>query len=178
MEAVTQEWDAGRFEASVVHQRCILLLQEERWDQFVQSFKLLMMRHAKNIRSRDEVLKACGAKPTGIGWDSEEESADEDPEFGSSSVAVEEEYRLLRMAADYLYEKKRLVELQRLCFMSMTSPVFRKKPNIHRECRFLTLQVCMAKGDTYYAYNLARALLMGGNLNNNRVWNLFIQVFH
>ena len=82
MEAVTQEWDAGRFEASVVHQRCILLLQEERWDQFVQSFKLLMMRHAKNIRSRDEVLKACGAKPTGIGWDSEEESADEDPEFG------------------------------------------------------------------------------------------------
>ena len=37
------------------------------------------------------------------------------------------------------------------------------------------LQVCMAKGDSYFGYNLARALLLS-NLYNNRIWNLFIQV--
>lgn len=131
-----------------------------------------MSRHTKNIRTQDDVHKACGAKR--IGWDSDDES-DEEPEFGSSNIEVEEEYRLLRLAADYLYKEKRLVELQRMCFMALTSRVFRKKQEIHRECRFLALQVCMAKGDSFFAYNLARALLLS-NLHNNRVWNLFIQV--
>jgi general transcription factor 3C polypeptide 3 (transcription factor C subunit 4) len=135
-------------------------------------YNLLFFKFLKN-RSRDEVYKACGAKR--IGWDSEEESADEEPEFGSSSINPEEEYRLLRLAADYLLRQNRLVELERLCFTALTSPLFRKKPDIHRECRFLTLQVCMAKGDSYYAYNLARSLLLS-HLNNSRVWNLFIQV--
>ena len=71
--------------------------------------------------------------------------------------------------------QRRLVELERLCFTALTSPLFRKKTHIHRETRFLTLQVTMAKGDSYYAYNLARTLLLN-NLDNSRVWNLFIQV--
>ncbi len=59
-------------------------------------------------RTRDEVYKACGAKR--IGWESEDDSADEDPEFGSSSIDAEEEYRLLRLAADYL-----MAQVRRFC---------------------------------------------------------------
>lgn len=50
LEAVTQDCDAVRLEATLLHHRCLLLLQEQRWDQFVQAFKLLLSRHAKNIR--------------------------------------------------------------------------------------------------------------------------------
>lgn len=175
LEAVTQDSEASRIEASVLHHKCILLLKEERWNPFIAAYKLLMMRHARNIRSKDEIYKACGAKK--IGWESEEESADEELEFGTSSVELLEEYRLLRLAAEYLFKERRLVELERICFMALTSPLFRKKREVYREIQFLTLQVCLSKGDSYYAYNLARSLLLrGNNLYNNRVWNLLIQV--
>ena len=139
----------------------------------ISSVQYLFYFSCTPFRSRDEVYKACGAKR--IGWESDEESADEEREYGTSSIEAEEEYRLLRLAAQYLLEKDRLVELERLCFMALTSPLFRKKMDILRQCRFLTLQVCMLKGDSYYAYNLARSLLLS-NLKNNLVWNLFIQV--
>ena len=112
-----------------------------------------------------------------IGWESEEETDDDELEFGTSSVEMQEEYRLLRIAADYLYKENRLVELERICFTALTSPLFRKKREIIREIQFLTLQVCLTKGDSYYAYNLARSLLLRfNNLYNNRAWNLLIQV--
>lgn len=177
MEAVTQDSEASRIEASVLHHKCILLLKEERWNQFIAAFKLLMMRHARNIRSKDEIYKACGAKK--IGWESEEEMVDDELEFGTSSIELEEEFRLLRLAAEFLFQEKRLVELERICFMALTSPLFKKKREIFWEIQFLTLQVCMSKGDSYYAYNLARSLLLrSNNLYNNRVWNLLIQVMY
>lgn len=178
LEAVTQDSEASRIEASVLHHKCILLLKEGRMNQFIAAYKLLMMRHARNIRSKDEIYKACGAKK--IGWESaDEESADDELEFGASSVELQEEYRLLRLAAEHLFKEKRLVELERICFTALTSPLFRKKRDICREIQFITLQVCLAKGDSYYAYNLARSLLLRcNNLYNNRVWNLLIQVRH
>lgn len=143
-------------------------------DQFVSAYKLLMMRHTKQLRSKDEIYKACGAKK--IGWESDEESSDEELEFGSSSVDMQEEFRLLRLAAEYLYKENRLVELERMCFMALTSSLFRRKREMHREIQFFTLQVCIKKGDSYYAYNLARSLLLRFNhLYNNKVWNLLIQ---
>lgn len=66
LEAVTQDAKASIIEASVLHRRCLLLLKEERFDQFIHSYKLLMMRHAKNIKSKDEIHKACGAKQVGM----------------------------------------------------------------------------------------------------------------
>lgn len=145
-------------------------------DQFIQAYKLLMMRHAKKITSKDEVHKACGAKK--IGWESEEDEDEEEPEFGSTSIELDEEYRLFRLAAGYLFKENRLVELERICFTALTSALFRRKREFQREIHFTTLQVCIAKGDSYYAYNLARSLLLrnSSNMNNNRIWNLFIQV--
>ena len=61
LEAVTQASDATRIEASVLHHKCLLLLKEGRMNPFIAAYKLLMMRHARNIRSKDEVYKACGA---------------------------------------------------------------------------------------------------------------------
>jgi general transcription factor 3C polypeptide 3 (transcription factor C subunit 4) len=178
LEAVTQDSDATRIEASVLHHKCLLLLKEGRMNPFIAAYKLLMMRHARNIRSKDEVYKACGAKK--VGWESaDEESDDEELEFGESSIELQEEYRLLRLTCEFLFKERRLVELQRICFTALTSPLFRKKREICREIQFITLQVCLAKGDSYYAYNLARGLLLrGDNLKNNRAWNLMIQVTH
>ena len=163
-------------EASVLHHRCLLLLQEDRMDQFVQTYKLLMMRHSKSIRSKDDIRIACGAKRTG--WESGEEAEEEEQQFGSTSIPLEEEFRLLRLAIEYLYNQKRLVEAARMCFTALTSSLFRRRIEIHREIHFLTLQVCITKGDSFYAYNLVRGLLTrsASNLYNNRVWNLFIQV--
>ncbi|EFX88282.1 hypothetical protein DAPPUDRAFT_311610 [Daphnia pulex] len=175
LEAVTQDSEATRIEASVLYHKCLLLLKEGKMNQFVGAYKLLMMRHARNIQSKDEVNKACGAKK--VGWElADEDSDDEELEFGASSIELEEEYRLLRLTCEYLFKEKRLVELERICFTALMSPLFRRKREICREIQFITLQVCLAKGDSYYAYNLARGLLLRNNLDNNRAWNIMIQV--
>jgi general transcription factor 3C polypeptide 3 (transcription factor C subunit 4) len=175
LEAVTQDSEATRIEASVLHHKCLLLLKERKMNQFVAAYKLLMMRHARNIQSKDEVNKACGAKK--VGWESADEDSDvEELDFGASSIKLEEEYRLLRLTCEYLFKEKRLVELERICFTALTSPLFRSKREICREIQFITLQVCLAKGDSYYAYNLARGLLLRNNLDNKRALNLMIQV--
>jgi general transcription factor 3C polypeptide 3 (transcription factor C subunit 4) len=175
LEAVTQDSEATRIEASVLHHKCLLLLKEGKMNQFIAAYKLLMMRHARNIKSKDEVYKACGAKK--VGWESaDEDSDDEELEFGASSIELEEEYRLLRLTCEYLFKEQRLVELERICFTALTSPLFRRKREICREIQFITLQVCLAKGDSYYAYNLSRGLLLRNNLYNHRAWNLMIQV--
>ena len=176
LEAVTQDSDSACIEASVLHHRCLLLLKEERMDQFIQAYKLLMMRHSKKVTSKDEIHRACGAKK--VAWESEDDTEQEDLEFGSTSIELQEEYRLFQLAVDYLFKEKRLVELERICFTALTSTLFHRKREINREIQFTTLQVCIAKGDSYYAYNLARNLLLrrSENLLNNRVWNFFIQV--
>ncbi|XP_046641592.1 general transcription factor 3C polypeptide 3-like [Daphnia pulicaria] len=175
LEAVTQDSEATRIEASVLHHKCLLLLKEGKMNQFVAAYKLLMMRHASNIQSKDEVNKTCGAKK--VGWESADEDSDvEELDFGASSIKLEEEYRLLRLTCEYLFKEKRLVELERICFTALTSPLFRSKREICREIQFITLQVCLAKGDSYYAYNLARGLLLRNNLDNKRALNLMIQV--
>ncbi|EFX62545.1 hypothetical protein DAPPUDRAFT_270228 [Daphnia pulex] len=109
-------------------------------------------------------------------WESaDEDSDDEELEFGASSIELQEEYRLLRLTCEYLFKEQRLVELERICFTALTSPLFRRKREICREIQFITLEVCLAKGDSYYAYNLARGLLLRHNLYKKRVWNLMIQ---
>ena len=178
MEAVTQDTKASIIEATVLHHRCLLLLKEERLDQFIHAYKLLMMRHAENLRCKDDVHKACGAKKVGLEFvEEEDDKVEDEPEFGSSTVELKEEFRLLRLAAEYLFKQGRLIELERICFTALTSDLFRRNREILREIQFITLQVCMKKGDTFFAYNLARGLLLRDNLTNLRVWNLLIQVF-
>merc|ERR1711997_916192 len=70
------------------------------------------------------------------------------------------------------FEQKGFVELQRLTFSALGSPVFTKKPAIIRECEFLCLLSSFYNGDSYHAYNLVRELVIK-NVNSNAVWNLF-----
>jgi general transcription factor 3C polypeptide 3 (transcription factor C subunit 4) len=80
--------DASRIEVSVSHLWCILLFEEGKKNHFTAAYKLLMMRRARNMRSEDEIYKACGAKK--IGWESgDEESADKEFGFGASFVELQ-----------------------------------------------------------------------------------------
>jgi len=158
LEGVTQDSEKATIEASVLHHRCLLFIQEDRMDEFVQTYKLFMMCHSTSIRFKDDIHIACVVRRTG--WE----------QYGSISIPLEEEFRLLRLAIGYLYNQKRLVEVNGMCFTAPTFSLFRRRREIH--------QVCITGGDSYYAYNLVRGLLTRStsNLYNSLVWNLFIQV--
>ena len=87
-------------------------------------------------------------------------------------MTVEQEFALFRKMCDILFEQEKFVELQRLTFSALGSPVFTKKPDIIKECEFLCLLSSFYNGDSYHAYNLVRELVIK-NVNNNSVWNLF-----
>ena len=64
------------------------------------------------------------------------------------------------------------MELERLTFSALGSPVFTKKPAIIQECKFLCLLSSFYNGDSSHAFNLVRKLVTK-NVNSNSVWNLF-----
>ena len=117
-----------------------------------------------------------------------------------SQVTAEQEFELYSKVCDVLFKQKRLdflkqsvsvfypvftvevqlqvqfplrfVELQRITFSALGSPVFAKKAEIIKECEFLCLLASFFNGDSYHAYNLVRELVVK-NVDKSSVWNLF-----
>ena len=97
----------------------------------------------------------------------------EGPEFQSENqVTVEQEYSMYRQVCEVLFQQGRYVELQRLTFSALGSPVFARKAEVIKECEFLCLLSSFFNGDSYHAYNLVRELVVK-NVGQAGVWNLF-----
>ena len=163
-------------------ERCQMLLAENRIDEFLYKGRILFSRHFVTIRNKDELHAISSAKKMSSkskalvevrNFRCEPLTEDSLPEFDSSgSITEDQEFALFKQMCQILFERKRFVELQRLTFSALGSPVFTKKAEIIKECEFLCLLSSFYNGDSYHAYNLVREQVIK-NVNSNSVWNLF-----
>jgi len=159
-----------------------MLLAEGKTEEFINKSILLLYRHFVNIRNKDEQhaissVKKMSSKNRALHevrtFRREPLNEVEGPEFeAESQVTAEQEFELYSKVCDVLFQQKRFVELQRITFSALGSPVFAKKAEIIKECEFLCLLASFFNGDSYHAYNLVRELVVK-NVDKSSVWNLF-----
>jgi len=177
-----QQDEQEMLNTAIMFERCQLLLAEGRKEQFVTKAKLLFSRHFVNIRNKDELHAISSAKKMSSknkalsevrSFRREALTELETPEFSAESdIKVENEFELFKKLCDILFEEERYDELQRMAFSALGSPLFAKKPEIHKECEFLCLLASFFNGDSYHAYNCVRELVLK-DIKNESVWNMF-----
>lgn len=182
LDTLRQDEEAELLNPHLMFERCQMLLAEGETEEFVSKSTLLFSRHFVNIRNKDELHAVSSAKKMSSKnkalhevrtFRREPLTEQEGPEFETGTqVTPEQEYELYRRLCEVLFQGKRYVELQRLTFSALGSPVFARKPDIIKECEFLCLLSSFFNGDSYHAYNLVRELVVK-NVAKSSVWNLF-----
>jgi len=162
--------------------RCQMLLDEGKIEEFLYKGRILFSRHFVTIRNKDELHAISSAKKISSknkalvevrNFRCEPLHEDSVPEFDTSENLTEaQEFSLFKQMCQILFERKRFVDLQRITFSALGSPVFTRKAEIIKECEFLCLISSFFNGDSYHAYNLVRELVIK-NVNSNSIWNLF-----
>lgn len=157
-------------DSDVLFRRCCLLLREERFEDLIKDILRLFTKKDDTVKKVD-ILSAFGLRPKQI----EKTDSDEQSELGT--IKAVQWYRLLRIAADYLYKHGRLTELKRLATLALTTPFFRKNRQVYAEIKFLFAQVCFDVEDRDLNGILARYVLsLCVKLNTNRAWNFYCWV--
>ena len=182
LDTLQQDEQAELLNPHLMYSRCQLLLTEKRLEEFISKASLLFSRHFVTIRNKDELHAVSSAKKMSSknkalhevrNFRREPLTEVEGPEFQSENqVTVEQEYNMYRQVCEVLFQQGRYVELQRLTFSALGSPVFTRKAEVIKECEFLCLLSSFFNGDSYHAYNLVRELVVK-NVGQAGVWNLF-----
>jgi len=182
LDTLKQDEQAELLNPHLMYERCTMLLAEGKTEEFINKSILLLYRHFVNIRNKDEQhaissVKKMSSKNRALHevrtFRREPLNEVEGPEFeAESQVTAEQEFELYSKVCDVLFQQKRFVELQRITFSALGSPVFAKKAEIIKECEFLCLLASFFNGDSYHAYNLVRELVVK-NVDKSSVWNLF-----
>ena len=131
-------------------QRCQLLIEENKIQEFLVKSKLLFSRHFVNIRNKEELHAVSSAKKISSknralnevrSFRREPLDESEAPGFEETqeAVTVQEEFALFMKVCDILFEEEKYEELQRLAFSALGSPTFARNIKIHKECEFLCL---------------------------------------
>eukprot|EP00092_Neocalanus_flemingeri_P103950 GFUD01133072.1.p1 GENE.GFUD01133072.1~~GFUD01133072.1.p1 ORF type:complete len:926 (+),score=328.00 GFUD01133072.1:114-2891(+) len=182
LDTLRQDEQQELLNPHLMFERCQMLLAENKIEEFLSKGKLLFSRHFVTIRNKDELHAISSAKKMSSknkalnevrNFRCEPLTEEFGPEFGTTGkITVEQEFGMFRRMCEILFEQERYVELQRVTFSALGSPVFTRKAEIIKECEFLCLLSSFFNGDSYHAYNLVRELVIK-NVNNNSVWNLF-----
>jgi len=181
--ALAQDETGEMLNPHLLFNRCQLLREENKEEEFISKAKLLFSRHFVNIRNKEELHAVSSAKRISsknkalnevrnFRREPLDETKAAEFEPSSGDVSVVEEFDLLKKVCDLLFEKERYEELQRLAFSALGSPVFARNQEILKECEFLCLLGSFFNGDSYHAYNSVRDLVVR-DVKNSAVWNMF-----
>ncbi|XP_063228607.1 general transcription factor 3C polypeptide 3 isoform X2 [Bacillus rossius redtenbacheri] len=181
LAVLEQDAESEVLDPGMLYERCLLLKNAGRVEEFLAVGQLLLSRHCVCIRHRDELdaltrqrryekktsaLKEIRASRVGSDVDM--------PNFGEEKDApsVEDEYKLLRDLCEACLALKRMDLLQRLSFSALGSKRFVTNSKLCSEIEFICLLACYYNVDAYYGYNFARDHLIR-NLESGRNWNMF-----
>ncbi|XP_058462779.1 general transcription factor 3C polypeptide 3 [Malaya genurostris] len=181
LKALEQNPENEIMDAELLYERCLMLKEVEKYEEFLAAGFMLLMRHCIPLKSRLEMGAAIsimrynemirGIQEIKV---SRREPLDEAmPEFSRSEnePSVETEWELvlsLLEVADYM---KNFAYFQKLVFTLCTA----KRFQIYRsELLCLALFACLYNRDPLFAYNLVREHVnREKKCNNPRLWNLF-----
>ncbi|XP_065087673.1 general transcription factor 3C polypeptide 3 [Ochlerotatus camptorhynchus] len=181
LKALEQDPESEIMDAELLYERCLMLKEIGRFDEFLSTGFMLLMRHCVPLRSRLElgaaisVPRFCEMLKTiaDIKVSRQDTTEEHRPEFSRSEnePSVEMEWELvlnLLQVADFI---KDYAFFQKLVFTLCTAKRFQF---YRHELQCLALLGCLFNRDPMYAYNLIRERVnKEKDLNNPRLWNLF-----
>nr|XP_019529322.2 general transcription factor 3C polypeptide 3-like [Aedes albopictus] len=181
LEALEQDPEKEIMDAELLYERCLMLKEVGRYDEFLAAGFILLMRHCIPLRSRLELGAAISVPRyiemlktiADIKVSRQDTTEEHRPEFSRSEnePSVEMEWELvlvLLQVADYM---KNYAYFQKLVFTLFTAKRFQI---FKQELQMLALLGCLYNRDPMYAYNLIRERVNKEvNLNKPKLWNLF-----
>jgi general transcription factor 3C polypeptide 3 (transcription factor C subunit 4) len=178
--ALSQDPAKEIMETELLKEKCLLLKQMGRIDDYLDDGYKMMLRHCVHLRSRSEV-QICSnftrindrlneLKTLRKNRNQEIDDIDA-PQFKKSDnePTLSDDWNLFIDLVNTAWTNKRYVKLQRLSFAAMSSRRFQSHI---REIDFIGTVACLFNKEEIYGYNKIREFL---NLDKDkpRFWNLF-----
>ncbi|KAL1380810.1 hypothetical protein pipiens_013912 [Culex pipiens pipiens] len=181
LKALEQDPETEVMDAELLYERCLMLKEVGKYDEFLSAGFMLLMRHCIPLRSRLEMGSAISIvryhemiKSIQDIKVSRQEPFDEAaPEFSRSEnePSIEAEWDLVLSLLQVAEVLKKFAFFQKLVFTLCTAKRFY---SYRTELQCLALYGCLYNRDPVFAYNLIRDRVnRDKRLNNPRLWNLF-----
>ncbi|XP_055596294.1 general transcription factor 3C polypeptide 3 [Uranotaenia lowii] len=181
LQALEQDPETEVLDAELLYERCLMLKEVGRYDEFLECGSMLLTRHCIPLKSRlemgaaisvvrhNEMVKAIQDIKDSLHDPGDDSSPDFSRSENEPSVEAEWELMLsLLEVADYM---KNYIYFQKLVTHLHTSKRFWA---YRAELQNLALLACLYNRDPSFAYNLIRERInKEKRFNNPRMWNLF-----
>lgn len=180
LEALTQDHQVELLDTELLKEKCFLLKELNRVDEYLHEGYKMMTRHCVELRSRHEVQIVSNftkindrlneLKNMRKNRNQEIEDVDS-PQFskGDNEPTVADDWNLFIDLVTTAWKNKRYVSLQRISFAAMSS---RRLQSHIREIDFIGTIACLFNREETYGYNKIREFL-NTDKDKPRFWNLF-----
>jgi general transcription factor 3C polypeptide 3 (transcription factor C subunit 4) len=178
--ALTQDCVLEILDTELLKEKCLLLKELGRVDEYLRDGYKMLLRHCVHLRSRHEVQIVSNftritdrlneLKTLRKNRNQEIEDIDA-PQFskGDNEPTVGDDWNLFISLVSTAWQHRKYVQLQRLAFAAMSSRRFQ----IHiREIDFIGTVACLFNKEEIYGYNKIREFL-NTDKDKPRFWNLF-----
>lgn len=180
LEALTQDPAVEILDTELLKEKCLLLKELNRVDEYLQEGYKMLLRHCVHLRSRHEVQIVSNFtrindrlnELKSLRKNRNQEIDDTDaPQFSKcdNDPTVADDWKLFIDLISTAWRNQRYVQLQRLSFAAMSSRRFIAKI---REIDFIGTIACLFNKEETYGYNKIREFL-NTDKNKPRFWNLF-----
>lgn len=180
LEALTQDAAVEIMDTELLKEKCLLLKELDRVDEYLQDGYKMMLRHSVHLRSRHEVQIVSNFTKIAdrlnelksLRKNRNQEIDDIDaPQFskGDNEPTVADDWNLFIDLVTTAWKHKKYVQLQRLSFAAMSS---RRLQSHVRDIDFIGTIACLFNKEETYGYNKIREFL-NTDKDKPRFWNLF-----
>lgn len=180
LEALSQDVAVEVLDTELLKEKCLLLKEMGRVDEYLRNGYTMMMRHCSDLRSRHEVQIVSNFTKINdrlnelksLRRNRNQEVDDIDaPQFskGDNEPTVADDWNLFIDLVQTAWTNKRYVQLQRISFAAMSS---RKLQSNIRQIDFIGTIACLFNKEETYGYNKIREFL-NTDKDKPRFWNLF-----
>lgn len=180
LETLTQDHTVEIMETELLKEKCLLLKELGRVDEYLQDGYRMMLRHCVDLRSRYEVQIVSNFtrindrlnELKNLRKNRNQEIDDIDaPQFskGDNEPTVADDWKLFVDLVNTAWQHKKFVHLQRISFAAMSS---RRFQGHIREIDFIGTMACLFNKEETYGYNKIREFLTTDK-DMPRFWNLF-----
>jgi general transcription factor 3C polypeptide 3 (transcription factor C subunit 4) len=178
--ALTQDPATEMMDTELLKEKCLLLKQLGRIDEYLDDGYRMMLRHCVHLRSRNEVQIVSNFtrindrlnELKNLRRNRNQEVDDTDaPQFTKSDnePTVADDWSLFIDLVNTGWKHHRYVKLQRIAFAAMSSRRFQSHI---REIDFIGTVACLFNKEETYGYNKIREFLTLDK-DKTRFWNLF-----
>lgn len=179
LEALTQDPQSEILDPELLYEKCLLLKELNKIEEYLENGYLLMLRHCAHFRSRIELQTVFFAKVNdrvnelkNFRKTREQNYEDIDtPEFSKSTneLSTADDWNFYLDLVKTAYEHKKFGKLQRLAFACMSS----KKLQSHlRDIDFIGVLACLYNREECFGYNKVKDFV-NTDMKYPRFWNVF-----